>query len=272
MTTRPEKSPSEPPLVLTSTRNRVGWIRLNRPEKRNPLSLAMLQALQEAVDEALKNKDVRVLVIASTGPVFSAGHDLREMQGGATREDREKSQRTILSACSTLMTTLTDASKPVIASVAGVATAGGAQLAASADLLLASTDAQFCTPGVNVGGFCTTPLVAIGRKMRRNHAMELALTGDLFSAEDAFRFGLANRLYAPEALERETQALAERIAGKSAAAIRTGKKAFYQQMDMPLREAYVFATERMIESGLTDDAKEGAVAFFEKRDPQWTDI
>lgn len=260
------------PLVERDLKNRVLWLTLNRPERRNPLSLAMIRELHGAFKEAASNPEARVIVLASKGPVFSAGHDLGEMGGDKGANNREEKQREILIACREMMIEMVESPMAIIACIHGMATAGGCQLASSCDLVLASQEATFCTPGVNIGGFCTTPLVAIGRKMRRNHAMELALTGNTFSADDAYRFGLVNRIYPHKDLEKETQDFAEGIAAKSTQAIAKGKKAFYQQIDMPLHEAYEFATEKMIEATNTDDSREGIRAFFEKREPKWTDI
>lgn len=264
--------PANAPHVLKEMSGHVLWLTLNRPETRNPLSLAMIGALKAALDEANEAPDVRVIVLAARGPVFSAGHDLREMAMDRPPQPRGDAQREILTRCAEMMLTIVHGARPVIACVEGTATAGGCQLVSTCDLAVASDTAKFCTPGVNIGGFCTTPLVGIGRKVQRKHAMELALTGDMFSAEDAFRFGLVNRVASAETIRDETEALAQKIASKSSVAIKLGKKAFYQQIDMPLEEAYAFALEKMIEVGSTSDAAEGTKAFFEKRAPQWKDI
>ena len=264
-------SRTEDPYVLREMSGHVLWLTLNRPQTRNLLSLAMIAALKSALDEANEAPDVRVIVLAARGPVFSAGHDLHEMAMDRAPEPRGAAQREILTRCADMMMTIVHGARPVIACVEGTATAGGCQLVSTCDLAVASDSARFCTPGVNIGGFCTTPLVGIGRKIRRNHAMELALTGDMFSAEDALRFGLVNKVVAAEKTRSETEALAQKIAAKSSIAIKLGKKAFYQQIDMPVEEAYAFALEKMIEVGSTDDAAEGTKAFFEKREPRWTD-
>ena len=268
------RTDSKPPLIEQRVQNRVLWLTLNAPERRNPLSLEMISELHRALKAAVTAPEPRVIVIAAKGPVFSAGHDLTEMSSDRPdmAKGQEEKQREILVACREMMIEIVESPLPVIACVQGMATAGGCQLASSCDLVLASEAATFCTPGVNIGGFCTTPLVAIGRKMRRNHAMELALTGDTFSAQDAHRFGLVNRIFPPSEVENQTQRFAENIAAKSSQAIAKGKKAFYQQIDMPLGEAYGFATERMIETMNTEDSKEGIRAFFEKREPKWTGI
>ena len=263
---------SDAPYVLQEMSGQVLWLTLNRPETRNPLSLAMIAALKTALDEANEAPDVSVIVLAARGPVFSAGHDLHEMAMDSPSEVRGTNQREILTRCAEMMMTIMHGARPVIACVEGTATAGGCQLVSTCDLAVASDTAKFCTPGVNIGGFCTTPLVGIGRKIQRKHAMELALTGDMFSADDAFRFGLVNKVVSPEKIRSETEALAQKIAAKSSTAIKLGKKAFYQQIDMPIEEAYAFALEKMIEVSGTADAAEGTRAFFEKRTPRWTDI
>jgi enoyl-CoA hydratase/carnithine racemase len=183
------------PYVLAEQAGHVLWLTLNRPAQRNPLSSGMIRALAEAVRAAGEDPAVRVIVIASTGPVFSAGHDLREMgpRNGETREERAARVRGILDDCASMMLTIVHSPRAVIACVEGVATAAGCQLVSACDLALASEEAKFCTPGVNIGTFCTTPLVGIGRNVHRKHAMEMALTGDLMSAADAVRFGLVNQ-------------------------------------------------------------------------------
>ncbi len=267
----PSTDPDQP-YLLKEMSGHVLWLTLNRADKRNPLSLAMIAALQSALDAANEDPDVRVIILAALGPVFSAGHDLGEMAAGKTPEKHEAAQREILSRCTKMMMTINHGPKPVIACVEGTATAGGCQLVATCDLAVAADTARFCTPGVNIGGFCTTPLVSIARKIQKKHAMELALTGDMFSAGDAFRFGLVNRVVSARQLRAETEALAQKIASKSSTGIKLGKKAFYQQIDMPIEEAYAFAIDKMIEVGTTPDAAEGTKAFFEKREPKWTDI
>lgn len=249
------------PYLQIKKLGRVQWLFLNRPKTRNTLSLAMIDAIKIALDESYNDKTVGVVVLAAHGPVFSAGHDLHEMQNR---------QREVLTQCAEMMMSIVHGAKPIIACVSGIATAGGCQLVSSCDLAVASEEAQFCTPGVNIGGFCTTPLVGIGRKIQRKHAMEMALTGELFPALDAWRFGLINRVVAADRLLSETEILAQKIASKSNTAIKLGKSAFYQQIDMSIEEAYAFATERMIEAHNTEDSAEGIKAFFEKREPKWS--
>lgn len=252
---------NQEPYVQIKKSGRVQWIFLNRPKTRNTLSLAMISAIKTALTDSYNDNTVGVVVLAAHGPVFSAGHDLHEMQSR---------QREVLEECAEMMMNIVHGAKPVIACVSGIATAGGCQLVSSCDLAVAAEEAQFCTPGVNIGGFCTTPLVGIGRKVQRKHAMEMALTGEFFPAQDAWRFGLINRVVAADQLYIETEKMAEKIASKSNTAIELGKKAFYQQIDMSIEEAYAFATEKMIEAHNTEDSSEGIKAFFEKREPKWS--
>jgi len=265
---------TNPPFVLEDSSGAVLWLTLNRPEQRNPLSRDMIQTLYQAIERANVSSDVRVIVLTGAGPVFSAGHDMTEMGAwsGDNAKSREAHLREVLSDCAEMMMSIQHSPKAVIACVQGMATAAGCQLVSSCDLAIASDDVGFCTPGVNIGNFCTTPLVAIGRKMHRKHAMEMALTGDVISAEDAVRFGLINKTVPKEALRAEVQALAEKIASKSAQSISAGKEAFYRQIDMPLEDAYNFAIEGMIEGTMRDDAAEGASAFLGKRKPKWGDV
>jgi enoyl-CoA hydratase/carnithine racemase len=216
---------------------------------------------------------VRVIVLTGEGPVFSAGHDLKELGGlpGQDRSRREQALRQILGSCAEMMLAIMHSPKAVIACVQGTATAAGCQLVSACDLAIASDVACFCTPGVNIGNFCTTPLVGIGRNMHRKHAMELALTGDKFSAEDAVRLGLVNRAVPAAELEHVTTELAQKIAAKSAQGIAAGKAAFYRQIDMPVEQAFEYATEVMVQGTLAPDAVEGTRAFFEKRPPKWAD-
>lgn len=262
------------PYVLAEQQGHVLWLTLNRPAQRNPLSSPMIAALAEAVTAAGEDTRVRVIVIASTGPVFSAGHDLREMgtHPGESKQQRSNRVRQILDDCARMMLAIVHSPKAIIACVQGTATAAGCQLVSACDLALASEQAHFCTPGVNIGTFCTTPLVGIGRNIHRKHAMQMALTGDLIPAADALRFGLLNQVVPPDELREAVEVLAARIAGKSAAAIRGGKETFYRQVDMPLEQAFSFATDAMVEGLLSADAGEGTRAFLEKRSPQWGDV
>jgi len=261
------------PYLITQQQDSVLWLTLNRPEQRNPLSRMMISALHAAISAASDDGSVRAIVLQGSGPVFSAGHDLKEMspRDGESRADSEVRIREILQSCAQMMMAILRSPNAVIASVGATATAAGCQLVSACDLAVASDQARFCTPGVNIGGFCTTPLVGIGRNMHRKHAMELALTGEMFSAEEAWRFGLVNRVVPAERLEATTRELAEKIASKSARGIRAGKEAFYRQIEMPLEDAFSYANEEMLQAMTSPDSLEGISAFFEKRTPRWDD-
>jgi enoyl-CoA hydratase/carnithine racemase len=265
-----QKNESQP-YVLTDIKNHVLWLSMNRPKQRNPLSSNMLKALYAHIVEANENDDVRVIVITGEGGVFSAGHDLIEMSGRKENcePDNAKRIKTVLDDCTQLMMSLVKSPKAVIACVQGTASAAGCQLVSMCDLALTQDKAQFCAPGVNIGTFCTTPLVGIGRNMHRKHAMEIALTGDMFSAEDAMRFGLVNKVVNKEDLKGETEKLANKVAQKSAVGIHSGKLAFYQQIDESIENAYVSASHAMLQAMLSDECEEGVSAFFDKRTPQW---
>jgi enoyl-CoA hydratase/carnithine racemase len=245
---------------------------LNDPNSRNSLSDAMMAALAVALDEAQHDDQVRVIVIAAEGPAFCSGHNLKEITGHRRDEDQGKAYFSRLMAhCSLLMQAIVHHTKPVIAEVQAVASAAGCQLVASCDLAIASEQARFATPGVNIGLFCSTPMVALSRNVSRKHAMEMLLTGDLISAAQAERIGLINRVVATQLLRSSVDDLATRIAGKSKAVTRIGKEAFYRQIDMPLADAYDYAARVMVENLLIQDAEEGIGAFIDKRPPQWED-
>ncbi len=259
-------------ILLSELSGGILRLTLNRPKARNALSEGMLAALQESLDAAKTNDAVRVIVIAGNGPAFSAGHDLKEVSAHRQDEDRGREYfKWLMATCSSVMQTVVYSPKPVIAEVAGIASAAGCQLAASCDLVVASSEAQFCTPGVNIGLFCSTPMVAISRTMSRKHMMEMLLTGDMMDAETAFRFGLVNKVVAADSLRSETDTLAEKVASKSMAVVATGKEAFYRQRDMPLAEAYQYCSDVMVENMMYRDAEEGIGAFMEKRAPTWED-
>ena len=250
------------------------WVTLNQPEKRNALSSTMLNAISTALNQGYEDPQTRVIVLSAKGPVFSAGHDLAEMspQNGESKQARDQRVKDILQLCASMMMGIVNAPKPVIACVQGTATAAGCQLVSACDLAIADSNAQFCTPGVNIGIFCTTPLVGIGRNVSRKHAMEMALTGDMFSADQAQTFGLINRHVDTAALVAETKALADKIASRSAQGIRAGKAAFYHQIDLPLADAFAYANEEMRCAVTSEgDAIEGTAAFLEKRPPKWGD-
>ena len=261
------------PYVLSELKGPVLWLTLNRPAQRNPLSSQMISAMTAALGSAAEDPAVRVVVISASGPVFSAGHDLREMgpQEGESEDERRARIRGILDDCARMMLAIVHSPKAIIACVQGTATAAGCQLVSACDLAVASTDSKFCTPGVNIGTFCTTPLVGVGRNMHRKHAMEMALTGELLPAEDALRFGLVNTVVNPDQVLAEVEALAAKIASKSAKAIRYGKETFYRQVDMPLEDAFAYATDAMLRGLVSPESTEGSLAFLQKRSPQWGD-
>ena len=245
---------------------------LNDPDRRNALSEEMLAALSDAFDRAGNNPDVRVIILAAAGPVFCAGHDLKQMTAARQNDDRGRAYFTkILTQCSRVMQKIMTCPKPVIAEVGGVATAAGCQLVASCDLAVASDAAQFCTPGVHIGLFCSTPMVALSRNLANKHAMEMLLTGDMVSASRAAEMGLINHIVPVAKLATASMALAQKIAAKSSLTLATGKRAFYQQKEMDLADAYIYAAEVMVENMLARDAEEGIAAFIEKRPPDWHD-
>lgn len=256
----------EAPVLLREDRDGIALLTLNRPEARNALSRGLMDALQAELDATAADRSVRVLVIAGAGPAFSAGHDLRELRASPGRAAYEE----LFAQCSRLMVSVVRHPRPVIAMVAGIATAAGCQLAASCDLVVASREARFATPGVNIGLFCSTPMVALSRAVGRKAAMEMLLTGEMADAERARALGLVNRVAAPEALEEETMALARAIAAKSPLTLEIGKEAFYRQAEMPLEEAYAYASGVMTRNMMARDAGEGIDAFLGKRAPAWT--
>jgi enoyl-CoA hydratase/carnithine racemase len=213
---------------------------------------------------------VRAVILCANGPVFSAGHDLKEMSARRADADRGRAYfAEVLGRCSAMMQTIVGLPQPVIAAVEGVATAAGAQLVASCDLAVAGADARFCTPGVHIGLFCSTPMVALSRNLSAKHAMEMLLLGEMVGAADAARMGLVNRVVVPGTAFAEAQRMAVAIAAKSAGTVKVGKRAFYEQRDMPLDRAYDHATAVMVENMLARDAEEGIGAFMDKRPPVW---
>jgi enoyl-CoA hydratase/carnithine racemase len=263
---------SPPPILLRETIGPIAVLTLNRPPARNSLSEALIAELHAALNEISTDKAVRAVVIAANGPAFSAGHDMKEMTARRTDHDRGRAYFSVLmNACSAMMQAIVHLPKPVIAAVQGVATAAGCQLVASCDLAVASELATFATPGVDIGLFCSTPMVALSRNVPRKRAMEMLLTGEPVSAETAQAIGLVNRVV-PAGHEREAAiALANTVAMKSAYTVKLGKEAFYRQAEMSLAEAYRYAAEVMTENMMARDAEEGIGAFIEKRDPTWQD-
>jgi enoyl-CoA hydratase/carnithine racemase len=254
--------------ILLEERDRgVLRLTLNRPQARNALSAALMSALIEALGRAATDPQARVVVIAGAGPAFCAGHDLREIRSDQRRETYER----LFAQCSELMLAIVRLPKPVIAEVHGVATAAGCQLVATCDLAVAAEDARFATPGVNIGLFCSTPMVALTRAVGRKAAMEMLLTGALIDAERAQAIGLINRAVPRVALRDAVDGLAREIAGKSALTVAIGKEAFYRQAELDLAAAYRYAAEVMTTNMLARDAGEGIDAFLAKRAPVWHD-
>ncbi len=255
------------PVLLEECDQGVLRLTLNRPEARNALSVALMSALLDALGRAAKEPQTRVVVIAGAGPAFCAGHDLRELRTDQRRETYER----LFAQCSELMLAIVRLPKPVIAEVHGVATAAGCQLVATCDLAVAAEDARFATPGVNIGLFCSTPMVALTRAVGRKAAMEMLLTGKLVDAATAQAIGLVNRVVPRDRLREAVDGLARDIAGKSALTVAIGKEAFYRQAELDLAAAYRYAAEVMTTNMLARDAGEGIDAFLAKRPPVWHD-
>jgi enoyl-CoA hydratase/carnithine racemase len=255
--------------LLREERDEHGVLRLvmNRPAARNALSMALMGEMIAALERAAGDAATRVVVIAGAGAGFCPGHDLREMRQDPTRVAYVR----IFDRCSRMMQAIVRLPKPVIAEVHGIATAAGCQLVATCDLAVAAEDARFATSGINVGLFCSTPMVALSRAVPRKAAMEMLLTGDFIDAATAQALGLVNRVVPAGALRRATDALAHKIAAKSLAAIALGKTAFYRQIEMDLSAAYAYTSEVMTENMFAHDAEEGIAAFIEKRKPMWQD-
>jgi enoyl-CoA hydratase/carnithine racemase len=263
---------SAAPPLRRSDAAQVAILTLDQPARRNALSEAMLDALTAALDAIADDRAVRAVIVAAAGPVFSAGHDLKELTAHRADADRGRAYfADIMQRCSTLMQAIVELPQPVIAAVEGTATAAGCQLVASCDLAVAGAKARFCTPGINIGLFCSTPMVALSRSVGAKHAMEMLLTGEMVDAEDAYRFGLVNRVVPEGGALDAAMAFARKIAAKSAHTVKTGKAAFYRQREMPLAEAYRYASSIMVENMLARDAAEGIGAFLEKREPTWQD-
>jgi enoyl-CoA hydratase/carnithine racemase len=259
-------------ILLRENVSGIAVLTLNRPQARNTLSESMLDALGNALTAIARDDTVRAVVLAANGPAYSAGHDLKELNARRGDADRGRAYFThIMKLCSTVMQQVMMLPQPVIAAVQATATAAGCQLVASCDLAIASRAAKFATPGVNIGLFCSTPMVALSRNVSRKAAMEMLLTGEMISAEDAARIGLVNHVVAPGSERDEALKLARKIAGKSALTVKIGKEGFYRQLEMPLAEAYDYVSDVMVENMLVRDAEEGIAAFIEKRDPQWED-
>jgi enoyl-CoA hydratase/carnithine racemase len=258
-------SASTPNLLLRADKDGVATLTLNRAAARNALSVGLMAALQEELAKLRDDAAVKAVVIAGAGPAFCAGHDLKEIRANPDRASYEA----LFAQCSALMKTIVRLPKPVIARVHGIATAAGCQLVATCDLAIAADTARFATPGVNIGLFCSTPMVALTRAVGRKVAMEMLLTGDMVDAATAKAIGLINRVVPEAELADAAQALAVQIASKSPLTLKIGKEAFYAQADMDLDAAYDYASEAMTRNMLARDAEEGIDAFIEKRKPIW---
>jgi enoyl-CoA hydratase/carnithine racemase len=265
-------APATMPVLLREDADGITILTLNRPQQRNSLSEGLIAALTDALDGMANDERVRAVVLAANGPAFSAGHDMKEMTARRTDADRGRAYfKLLMDACATMMQAIVHLPKPVIACVQGAASAAGCQLVASCDLAVASDAAKFATPGVNIGLFCSTPMVALSRNVSRKAAMEMLLTGELIDAADARRIGLVNRVV-PAGTERDAAlALARQIASKSALTVKIGKEAFYRQIEMSLADAYRYTSDVMVDNMLARDAEEGIGAFIDKRPPNWED-
>ena len=258
--------------ILHRRQTDEGVLRLtmNDQKNRNALSEAMMNNLIEELTIATSKRSIRVIIIASNGSVFSAGHDLKEITAARDQKDfGEAYFKSLFDTCSSLMQLIVSCSKPVIAEVGGTATAAGCQLVASCDLATAADSARFATPGVNIGLFCSTPMVALSRNVNKKNAMEMLLTGDMINAKKAKEIGLINSYFQPEELTKETMVLANKIASKSPATVSMGKGAFYTQSELDTHAAYEYTSRVMVKNILNKEAKEGIGAFIEKRSPKW---
>ena len=263
----PAQAPARP--LLAACERGILRLTLDNPPA-NALSIALMEALLARLQQARQDETVRVIVIAAAGKLFSAGHDLKEMTAHRAEDDRGRAffERT-MRLCAQLMQTIVNHPRPVITEVDGLATAAGCQLVASCDLAIATDTSRFCTPGVNIGLFCSTPMVALSRNVHRKHAMEMLLTGEPIDASAAREIGLINRVVPKDYLHQVVDKYAATIASKSPLTLKIGKEAFYAQAQMPLNEAYDYAARVMVENMLARDAEEGIGAFLDKRHPQW---
>ena len=258
-------------LIIEDLKDSILKITLNNPSQQNTLSLDFINDLKKIIDKADKNDEVKVIILSSSGKVFSAGHNLKEIK--SHRDDKDQGLQfftTLINSCSDLMIKIINNSKPIIAEVSGIATAAGCQLVASCDLAYASENSKFATPGVNIGLFCSTPMVALSRVVKSKHSMEMLLTGDFIDANKAKNIGLINNYFSEDSLVDEIRQMANKIANKSSQTVKIGKKAFYNQAQMKTDDAYKYASEVMIENMMNQDSDEGISAFLEKRDPNWS--
>ena len=260
------------PPLLRDNIGSIAVLTLNRPRTRNTLTEAVLAALADQLTAIAKDRAVRAVVLTARGPAFSGGHDLKELTARRSDPDRGRAYfRHIMLTCSAMMQQIVHLPQPVIAAVQGTATAAGCQLVASCDLAVASAESKFGVSGINAGLFCSTPMVALARNVARKHAMEMLLTGDLVSAEHAFRIGLVNRVVPAGSEFDAALALGRKIAGKSSLVEKIGKHALYRQLEMGLDDAYRYTADVMVENMMAHDAEEGIAAFVEKRAPKWED-
>ena len=258
-------------LIIEDFKDGILKITFNNPSQQNTLSLQFISDLKKIILNADNNDEVKVIILSSLGKVFSAGHNLKEIK--SHREDKDQGLHfftTLINSCSDLMLKIINNSKPVIAEVNGIATAAGCQLVASCDLAYASDSSKFATPGVNIGLFCSTPMVALSRVVNNKHSMEMLLTGDLINADKAKSIGLINNFFNEDKLVNKTREMAVRIANKSSLTLRIGKKAFYNQTELKISDAYKYASEIMIKNMMNQDSEEGIEAFLEKREPNWS--
>ena len=268
--TRPDSATS--PVLLRGDIDGIALLSLNRAQARNTLSEAMLAALQEQFTAIAADEQVRAVIISHNGPAFSAGHDMKEMTAHRSDPDRGRGYfKALMEQCSALMLSIQKLPQPVIAAVEGVATAAGCQLVATCDIAVASDTARFSTPGVHIGLFCSTPMVALSRNVSNKHAMEMLLTGDMVSANDAHRIGLVNRVVPAGKASEHALELARQIAAKSMMTVKLGKEAFYRQRELNLADAYKLTIDVMVDNMLARDAEEGIGSFIEKREPKWED-
>ena len=259
-------------LKIDQTQTGVLRLILNDPDNKNALSDQMMHQLHQCISDASSNNSVKVIIIAAVGDVFCSGHNLKDItKARANADDGKEYFSDLFDLCSSLMQMITTCSKPVIAEINGVATAAGCQLVASCDLAIASDQSKFATPGVNIGLFCSTPMVALSRNVSKKDSMKMLLTGDMVDAAEAKRISLINDHVSAEKLNDSVMHLAEKIASKPLSTVQIGKVAFYRQYEMSLSEAYEFTSKVMTENSLADDAKEGINSFLEKRDPIWKD-
>nr|WP_199175908.1 enoyl-CoA hydratase [Telmatospirillum siberiense] len=257
---------TDTPLLLRQDEDGVATLTLNRPQSRNSLSQGMLRTLLETFEALADDASVRVVVLAGAGPAFCAGHDLKELRAA---EYGRAYTEALFADCARVMQAIVHLPKPVIARVHGIATAAGCQLVASCDLAVAAEDSRFATPGVNIGLFCSTPMVALSRNVGHKAAMQMLLTGDLIDAPTALRFGLINEIVPAQDLVSATRTLAVKIASKSPLTLAVGKEAFYRQAELPLAEAYAYTAKVMVDNLEARDAREGIDAFLDKRAPVW---